>query len=469
MFGLSIPFITVLIPVIGSFFIIMADRRNIIGIKAISFWTTLFSFIFSVIPIFTSKRFLYGEYERIFSNSTLEYEIILDALSLLFVPIICLICLLCLLWITKRKTQKKKSYYISILLFEALSAGAFYVTNIFLLYILIEATIIPLYIIMAQRKDYSNKAIFYFLLYTMISAILILIAFIIIYLNTNTCELKEIYKIGIKSKSVFWLLALGIGIKLPIWPFYSWLPIVHVKNQTICSILLASIVLKFSVLILLRVMMPLFSDIIFSHIYIVFSFISISLIFALSQLIFQDDIKSVFAYFSIIHLNIALFILLDKSGLLYYIFSIMGHSILMPVLFFTSNIIDRLYGTRSIESLKTSAIQLPVVRRIVSLAFFALIALPFSWGFVSEILTIQIIAKASYLYAIFPAGIILISSLFVVYIYNSFLTYKKNNTTTDIIDGFYITDIYKKLAFYIPVILIFLVGIFPKIILDFFK
>ncbi|MDO4974891.1 MAG: proton-conducting transporter membrane subunit [Alphaproteobacteria bacterium] len=258
MFGLSIPLITILIPVIGSLFIIIIDRRNIIGIKAVSFWTTLFSLIFSFIPILMSKRSLNGEYEKMFSNGLLKCEVILDALSLLFVPIICLICLLCILWITKRKTQKKKSYYISILLFEALSIGAFYATNIFLIYILIESTIIPLYIIMAQKKDSTNKSIFYFLIYTMTSAILILTVFIIIYLNTNTCELREIYKLGIKSKSVFWLLALGIGIKLPIWPFYSWLPIVHVKNQTVCSILLASVVLKFSTLILLIIMMPLF-------------------------------------------------------------------------------------------------------------------------------------------------------------------------------------------------------------------
>ncbi len=422
MFGLAIPFITFLIPIIGSFFIAITDKRNIL---AVSFWTTLFALVFSFVPIFSSKRLLVGEYERIFSNELLKYEVIIDCLSLLFIPIICLVCILCILWITKRKTQKKKSYYISILLFESLSVGAFYTTNLLLLYILIESTIIPLYIIMAQRKGYSNKTIFYFFIYTMASAILILIAFIIIYLNTGTCELREIYKLGIKSKAVFWLLVFGIGIKLPIWPFYSWLPIVHVKNQTICSVILASIVLKFSTLILLRVLLPLFSNIIFLNTSLIFIIISISIVFALSQLLFQDDIKSVFAYFSIIHLNSALFILLNKSGLIYYIFSVMGHSILMPVLFFTSNIIDRVYGTRSIKILTSKMTQLSVIRRIISLAFFPLISVPFSWGFISEILTIQLIAEVSYLYVLFPAGIMLISSLFVIYLYNLILIKKQ--------------------------------------------
>lgn len=147
----------------------------------------------------------------------------------------------------------------------------------------------------------------------------------------------------------------------------------------------------------------------------------------------------------------------------------MGHSILMPILFFTSNIIDRLYGTRSIKTLSSTPIQLPIVRKIISLAFFALISLPFSWGFISEILTIQLIAEIFYLYALFPAGIMLISSLFVIYLYNSFLSYKANNTALETIDGFYITDMYKKTAFYIPIILIFIIGIFPNVILGIFK
>lgn len=447
----------------------MTNKRNIVGIKAVSFWTALFSLIFSIVPLFSYKRSVDGIYEKIFLNSALDYQVKFDALSLLFVPIICLVSLLCILWLTRRKTQKKKSYYVSILLFEAFSIGAFYITNILLLYIFIEATIIPLYIIMSQRKDYSSKPVFYFLIYTMISAILVLIAFIMIYLETNTCNLKEIYSIGVKSKAVFWLLALGIAIKLPIWPFYSWLPVVHVRNQTVCSILLASIVLKFSTLLLLRVMMPLFSEIIISHHPIVFIIVAISLIFALSQVVFQDDIKSVFAYFSIIHLNTALCIVLIKSGLLYYIFSIMEHSILMPVLFFTANIIDKLYGTRSIKELQSSAINLTVVRRVLSLAFFAFVSLPFSWGFISEILTIQLISKLSYLYALFIAFIILISSFFIVYLYNSFLSYKTPSKSAEISDTFYITDPYKRIAFYIPFCLIVIIGIFPKIILGLFK
>lgn len=147
----------------------------------------------------------------------------------------------------------------------------------------------------------------------------------------------------------------------------------------------------------------------------------------------------------------------------------MEHSILMPVLFFTANIIDKLYGTRSIKELQSSAINLTVVRRVLSLAFFAFVSLPFSWGFISEILTIQLISKLSYLYALFIAFIILISSFFIVYLYNSFLSYKTPSKSAEISDTFYITDPYKRIAFYIPFCLIVIIGIFPKIILGLFK
>lgn len=469
MFGISTTFITALIPLIGALFIVTTDKRNIIGIKAVSFWTILFALCFSIIPIITCNTHSQLTFENVFSNKALKYDVILDAVSLLFVPIINLICLLCVLWITKTKTPKKKSYYVSILVFESLSIGAFYASNIFLLYAFIESTILPLYIIMSQGKEYSEKSILYFLTYTMMSAVLILIAFIIIYLDVGSADLKTIYQSGIKSKTVFWLLALGIGIKLPIWPFYSWLPIVHVKNQTICSVLLASIVLKFSSLILIRVMLPLFSDLILTHYIVIFSIIFVSLVFSLSQLTAQDDIKAVFAYFSIIHLNTALIIALNKTNLVYYTFAITGHSILMPVLFFASSLIERSCKTRSVKFLKLYNTQIFSLRKIVSFAFFVFASLPFSWGFITEIVTIQLAAKFSYLFAILLSGIILLSSFFVIYVYNSIFSCKLNILTPEANERFVINNVYKKLAFCIPLVLIFLIGIFPNIILGYFK
>ncbi len=469
MFGLFTASIIMLIPLIGTIFIALTDKKNVLGIKSVSFWTSLFALCFSVFIaiLFDYSTEKFTEEVCLFSNSIVKYRVGLDVLSVLFVPIICLICFLCILWITKRKSQKKKTYFMSILLFETFSIGAFYAWDIFLLFMMIESTIIPIYIIMSQRREQSNDAIFHFLIYTMSSAILILIAFILIYLETHTSNIIEIYKIGVKNKAVFWLLILGIGIKMPIWPFYNWLPIAHVKSQTICSVLLAAIVLKFSTLLILRFIDPLFMNIFLENKQWVLFFISLSMLFSTSQLIFQDDLKRVFAYFSIIHLNMAFLILLSGMGKGYFIFTVMHHSLLTSVLFFSANIVKRLYGTRLISELKNISTQLKEVRRVILFSFLCLISVPFSWGFISEILTIQAISKISTTYTIITSGIILISSLYAMHVYNSCFGYWRNGDIFEIND-FYVTDIYKKLALFILFGIIIIIGLFPKIILGCF-
>ena len=390
-FGLPVASIITLIPLIGMLFISLTDRKNVLGIKSVSFWTSLFALCFSLIIAIFFDYADKGFHEEIFlfPKSPIKYRVGIDTLSVLFVPVICLVCFVAILWLTKRKSQKKKTYFMSILLFEALSVGAFYAWDMFLLFVLIESTTIPIYTLMSQRKEQSNDAIFHYLLYTMLSAILVLVSFVIIYLETGTSNLAEIYKLGVKSKVALWLLMLGIGVKMPIWPFYNWLPVAHVKSQTICSILLASVVLKFSTLLILRFIDPLFLDILQGHMQIVLAVITLSIIFATSQLVFQDDLKTIFAYFSIIHLNSAFLILMSDLRSAGFIFVIMYHSILMAILFFTANIVNRLYGTRSVSDLRKLTSQLKEVQRIVLVAFLFLISTPFSWGFISEVMTIH--------------------------------------------------------------------------------
>ena len=466
-FGLPVASIIILIPLIGSLFIALTDKKNVLGIKSVSFWTSLFALCFSLVVafLFDYSVHSYADEAFLFKKAPIKYRVGLDTLSALFVPVICFICFVGILWITKRKTQKKKTYFISILIFEALSISAFYARDMFFLFVSMESTIIPIYVIMSQRKEQSSDAIFHFLFYSMLSAILVLVSFVLIYTETKTSSLTEIYKIGVKNRMAFWLLITGIGIKMPIWPFYNWLPIAHVKSQTMCSILLASIVLKFSSLLILRFVNPLFMDIIQNNFEIALFVIALSMLFASSQLFFQDDLKTTFAYFSIIHMNSAFLILLGNLKEAGFIFSIMHHSILMAVLFFSSNIVEKIQGTRSINTLKKTTVQPYEIRLIMLFAFLFLVSSPFSWGFVSEVITIKAISQISIPYTFIFAGLILLSSLYAVYVYsNCFGLWRE--TETAVVSDFYINDRYKKLALSLVCALIIFIGIFPKIILS---
>ena len=461
MFGLPLATIITLMPIIGILFIALIEKKNVLGIKSVSLWTTAFTFCFSLIVsgAFDYESKIITEEVAIFSKSLVEYRVGIDAFSAMFVPIICLICFICILWITKHKT--KKLFLISILLFETLAIGAFYAWNLFLLFIFIEASIIPMYVMMSQQKEKSIDAILHFMLYAMISAMLVLIAFILIYLETQTTNIKEIQEIGVKNATVFWLLVIGIGIKMPIFPFYSWLPIAHVKSRTVCSVLLASIVLKFSSLLIVRFIQPLFTGVLQENIHLVIFIIIISIAFATAQLLFQKDIKSIFAHFSIIHLNTAFLIMLCEIKSNGFTFAVIGHSLLMPILFFASHVIENVYNTRLIPQIKSMTNNVPKnVKIITFIAFCCLISAPFTWGFVTEILTFQSIVKVSPFYAFFLGTLMLTAVTYVIHIYNSNFAFWKPSE-----NEIYILDMHKKFALFLLFCAILFGGMFPKVLL----
>lgn len=460
MFGLPIATIITLIPIVGMLFIALAEEKNVLGIKSVSLWTTAFAFCFSLIVAgaFDYSAKTITEEVALFSKSPIEYRVGIDTFSAMFVPIICLICFTCMLWVTKHKT--KKMFYMSILLFETLAIGAFYAWDMFLLFALIESSTIPMYILMSQQKEKSTDAILHFMMYTMLSAMLILIAFILIYLETQTTNIKEIQEIGVKNIWVFWLLIIGIGIKMPIFPFYSWLPIAHVKSQTVCSVLLAAIVLKFSSLLIVRFIQPLFMGMLQEHLHIVIFVILLSIAFATSQLLFQKDIKSIFAYFSIIHLNSAFLIMLGEMRSNGFAFAVMGHSILVTILFFTTHIIEKVYNTRQIEQIGSVSNMPSNVKTSVFVAFSCLISAPFSWGFISECIIFQSIAKMSNFVAPIFGGLMLISVTYAINVYNKTFAFWRSSGNEA-----YILDKHKECALFLLYALIVLIGVYPKIVL----
>ncbi|MDR3224564.1 MAG: hypothetical protein LBT03_03280 [Holosporales bacterium] len=439
MFGLSLTYITALIPLIGGFFILWIGNDNLREIKISSLWVSFFSLCFAVFAQLNTTG---------------------DKLTALFVPIISLIVFISVLWHVNKQSQMPKLYFVALLLFEALAIGAFCSSDMFLIFILMESTTIPIYVMMASEENPSNNAIFQYTIYTLLSALLVLIAIIMIYLETKTSNLLDIYEIGVKNKKVLWLLATGIGIKMPIWPFYHWLPIVHVKSQTVCSVIFASIILKFSSLLIIRFIDPLFLNELQLHSDIITVLLIVSMGCALSQLIYQDDMKSLFAYVSIIHLNLYFITLLSGLNIEVFIFSIIQHSILMAILFFSIGLIKDTTNTRSILELQPISCHNLSTKILALLSFMTLIATPLTGCFISEVSSIYAAIKIGTTYGIIVAvGILLLS------VYAGYICVSCFNKPTKIMSIQYGIDVSKKITLGILFGLMLFYGIFPKCVL----
>ncbi|MDR1391204.1 MAG: hypothetical protein LBI95_02435 [Holosporales bacterium] len=472
MLGFPTAFITTLSPLIWGGIIMGMKNCNISKKRIIAILGTLLTFCFSMVTafLFNYSTDSFSEELHFFSDKIVECRIGIDVLSALFVPIISLISLVCVLWSDKVEWQGrgKNAYLISILIFEAFSIGSFYSLDIFLLFILTESTVIPIYVMMSQNREQSSNSSFYFLIYTMASALLVLTALILIYTETGTSNLIEIYEIGVENKATFWLLLIGIGIKIPIWPFYHWLPIVHVRSRTVCSVLLAAIVLKFATLFIIRFVDPLFSNLLLENRDCILGIVLVTLIFSTFRLIFQNDLKQLFAYFSINHVNMALPLLMTKNGKGGFVFSMMQHSIQITILFFVSDIIEKSCNTRSIKTLKTAIHKYDKNKKLILPAFLCLISIPFSWGFISEIMEFWAISTISLAHTFIFAATVMFSSLYAIHVYNGCFGHWKMIDTIDI-EGSYALNTHKKLILFVLFGIILLIGVYPKTILNCFE
>lgn len=369
------------------------------------------------IKLYTILYFLLFLVKNIFHNS------IYDDFTRTFTIVIPFICLLCSIWIINKNIYKTKVFCISLMLFCLLSVLAFTENNIFLLYSYMEMSLIPMCImLLSYEKYYHLKIIYQYLFYTLISAIFILIGLIDIYNKTNSILLSEIYKIGLNDNFPLYILLLGTAIKLPIFPFYYWVPSVHGKSPGICSVLLSSIILKFSSLILVKIICPLF-DICFYK-YIGY-FISSGILISVCQMMYTKDLKTIFAYSSVIHMGLYTFILLAGNDIKYFTYSVLQHTITMALSFLILDILKSNHKNLDYNKLilnKKYELILLFTNTLIIIDF------PFTWGFITETISLFSVIQ----YNIIITGIVVLSILlytcYFIYVYVNIF---KNSILTD--------------------------------------
>lgn len=400
-----------------------------------------------IIKIYTSLYCLLLFLNNIFISNTI------DNFSKSFSIAIPFICLLCSVWTINANMYKNKSFCISLILFCFLATEAFIQDNIFFIYAYMEMSVIPIIaMLLFYKKDFNLKIIYQYLFYTLISAIFILIGIIDIYNNTNSVLLSEIYKIGIKTKLPLYMLSIGTAIKLPIFPFHYWVPSVHGRSPGICSVLLSSIVLKFSSLILLKIIVPLFNIYCYEY---VWYFVAFGMLVTSCQAIYSKNLKVIIAYSSVIHMGLYTFILLNCNNTKYFTYCILQHTFTMALSFLVLDLLKNNYKHLNFNKL---IIKNKYELILLLICILTIIDFPFTWGFIAE--TISILSVMQYNITI--SSIIGLSLL----LYDSYLIYIgftifRNSITDNNIK----INIIHIIIISVLILIIILFGLIPKIYL----
>jgi len=329
----------------------------------------------------------------------LSYSLGLDGLSF---PLIALNSFLTLIAIfsTNEIIERPRFYYSMIFLLSAGVAGAFLAQDLLLFFLFYELELIPLYFLIGiwggQRRGYAAMK---FLLYTALSGILVLASFLglVWVTGANTFDYETLRGFSVPvDRQVLLLIPLLIGllIKIPIFPFHTWLPDAHVEASTPISVLLAGVLLKLGTYGLLRFGVGLFLEGWVQLAPWLAILAAISALYGASCAIAQQDMKKVVAYSSIAHMA---YILLaacacTSLALTAAVFQMVSHALISALLFLLVGVVYKKTGTRNVTAL-TGLLNpekgLPLTGSLMILGVMASSGIPGMVGFISEFLVFR--------------------------------------------------------------------------------
>ena len=343
-------------------------------------------------------------------------------------------------------------YMAMLLLLQTGMMGTFVSLDMFLFYVFWEVMLLPMYFLIGiwggPRKEYAAIKFF---LYTLVGSVLMLLAVIAIYYSShaapmadgtmssghtfNLLALAQQGREGVFShaapilgfaftKIIFVALFIGFAIKIPMFPFHTWLPDAHVEAPTPVSVILAGVLLKMGPYGILRFNYPLLPDATAWAAHAIAAFGVINIIYAAFVCLAQTDLKKLIAYSSVSHMGFTLLGMaaMTPAGISGAVFNMFSHGIISPMLFLIAGVIYDRAHHREIARFGGLASAMPEYAAMTGLAFFASLGLPGMCGFISEFMVLTGTFPTFMLFtAISATGVIITAAYYLWAIHRAFL------------------------------------------------
>ena len=467
--------VIIFLPLIGGFIILIIkeDPVGIINIRRAAFWTSTGTFILSCLLWlqFDSSNRSYQFVEKIswFEDLNFNYHIGVDGISLFMILLSTFLTPLCILASWKSIQKRIKEYMFAFLFLETVMIGMFASIDMLLFYIFFETVLIPMYLIIGiwggERRIYAS---FKFFLYTLLGSVLMLIALIVIYKTTGLMNIEALQgNYFTRSTQIFLWLAFfaSFAVKIPMWPFHTWLPDAHVEAPTAGSVILAGVLLKMGGYGFIRFSLGMLPEATAYFIPFIMVLSIIAIIYTSFVALAQSDIKKLIAYSSVAHMGIVTIgiFLVNQQGLEGAMLQMLSHGVVSAALFLCVGVIyDRMH-TRQISFYGGLVNKMPFYSAVFMIFMLASVGLPGTSGFVGEFLVVVGAFRFSSLIAIGAALGIILSAVFMLYLYKRIIFGTiVNQKLNDILD----LDFREKLILIPLVVSVLLIGIFPNIFLD---
>jgi NADH-quinone oxidoreductase subunit M len=359
-----------------------------------------------------------------FGGLDITFALAADGISLFFIVLTTLVFPFCFLSIYK-KTKELKVYCCCLLVLEGFLLLAFCVGDLFFFYVFFEASLIPMFFIIGVwGSGYERiKAAYFFFFFTLAGSLLFLTAIFVIHTIVGTslfCIILNTAYIDWKVNCfLFFALGAGFAVKIPMFPFHTWLPEAHVQSPTEGSVVLASLMLKLGGYGCLRVLVPITWKAMLFFYPAIAGLTICGVVFCSSSAVVQLDLKKLIAYSSIAHMNLVLLGIfsLNIQGIQGSLFLMIAHGLVSSGLFFLVGFLYDRHHTRVITFYSGLAQTMPIFSTLLFLFFLANISFPLTANFVGEILLLIGIVQNSFFSAFFVASGTILSAIYSFFSY----------------------------------------------------
>ncbi len=413
------------------------------------------------------------------SQLNAHYHLGVDGLSMPMVLLTAFLGFLAVL-ISWKVHDRPREFFAWLLLLETSIIGVFVSLDLLLFFIMWEIEVIPMYFLISiwgsGRREYS--AIKY-ALYTLFGSAFMLAGVLSLYFTTGSLNMVDIGNQGLgmvqsimPAAAIFWLLFIGFAVKLPMFPFHTWLPDAHTDAPTAVSVMLAGVLIKMGGYGMIRLCVGMFPGPAQEYAQILIILALIGIIYGAAVTLMQTDIKRMIAYSSISHMGYVLLgiFALSQVSLTGAALQMFSHGIVTGLLFALAGLVIHNVEVRDLRKLGGLARQVPIITAVFSVAGLASLGLPTTSGFAAEFLIFlgsfnSTAVPYTQVYTIIAIiGVVLTAGYILWMLQQAFYGPVKEE-----FNGVKDADGLEKFYTFVMVAVIMLVGIYPAILTDVFK
>jgi NADH-quinone oxidoreductase subunit M len=472
-------------PLIGALVLLFVPKGNKDAIRWIANIFALAGFLISLplVTMFWAQRFepgfkfLEGTPNNWIPSIGAGYNLGIDGISFLLIMLTTLLGWISILSSWAAIENRVKEYYVWFLVLQTGMLGVFMALDFFLFFVFWEAMLVPMYLLIGiwggSRKLYAAIKFF---LYTLLGSVLMLLGILFLYFHhysvtsphVYTFSIPELYKTAplIPFNIAIWLFVaffIGFAIKVPMFPFHTWLPDAHVEAPTAGSVILAGVLLKMGTYGFIRFSLPFFPSVV-SHPKVQAWMIGLSLvaiIYGALVSLMQKDMKKLVAYSSVSHMGfctLGIFVL-TPLGLTGSVLQQFNHGISTGALFLIVGILYERRHTREIAEYGGISTVMPVYATVAMIMFLSAMGLPLLNGFVGEFTILQGTFVANWRWAAWAAPGVVLAAAYLLWLYQRVffgtVTNPKNEKLHDLTPR-------EILTFAPLMIMVLWIGLYPK-------